>query len=30
MFKHNALVRKAGVVIPEGINNYGMALVEKV
>ena len=26
MFKHNALVRKAGAVIPEGINNYGMDL----
>ena len=26
MFKHNALVRKAGAVIPEGITNYGMDL----
>jgi len=25
-FKRNALVRKAGAMIPEGINNYGMVL----
>jgi hypothetical protein len=28
-FKRNALVRKAGLTIPEGVNNYGMVLVEK-
>jgi hypothetical protein len=27
-FKRNMLVRKAGLVIPEGTNNYGMVLVE--
>jgi hypothetical protein len=26
-FKHNRLKRKPGVVIPEGVNNYGMELV---
>lgn len=26
-FKHNRLRRKPGVVIPEGVNNYGMKLV---
>jgi hypothetical protein len=25
-FKENKLIRKAGVVIPEGVNNYGMVL----
>jgi hypothetical protein len=25
-FKNNKLIRKAGVVIPEGVNNYGMVL----
>jgi hypothetical protein len=28
-FKRNALMRKAGLTIPEGVNNYGMVLVEK-
>lgn len=28
-FKHNRLVKKEGVVIPEGVNNYGMVLVKK-
>lgn len=27
-FKNNKLVRKKGVVVPEGINNYGMKLVK--
>jgi len=27
-FKKNKLIRKEGIVIPEGINNYGMKLVE--
>lgn len=26
-FKNNALIRKQGVVIPKGINNYGMKLI---
>jgi hypothetical protein len=26
-FKHNKLVRKAGVAISEGVNDYGMTLV---
>ena len=25
-FKKNKLIRKEGVVIPEGVNNYGMVL----
>ena len=25
-FKHNRLIRKPGLVIPEGVNNYGMVL----
>lgn len=28
LFKANRLIRKPGVVIPEGINNYGMELVK--
>jgi len=28
-FKNNQLRRKPGVVIPEGVNNYGMVLVKK-
>jgi len=28
-FKRNKLIRKPGLVIPEGINNYGMVLVDK-
>jgi hypothetical protein len=28
-FKGNRLIKKPGVVIPEGINNYGMVLVDK-
>jgi len=28
-FKANKLIRKPGVVIPEGVNNYGMKLVKK-
>jgi len=27
-FKHNRLIKKKNVIIPEGINNYGMKLVE--
>lgn len=26
-FKKNKLIRKPGIVIPEGVNNYGMVLV---
>ena len=29
-FKHNKLIKKKGIVISEGINNYGMVLVKKV
>ena len=29
-FKRNKLIRKPGVVIPEGINNYGMVLQERI
>lgn len=28
-FKNNRLIKKPGVIIPEGINNYGMKLVKK-
>ena len=28
-FKGNKLIRKSGVVIPEGVNNYGMVLGKK-
>lgn len=28
-FKGNKLIKKAGIVIPEGINNYGMVLINK-
>lgn len=28
-FKNNRLIKKEGVVIPEGVNNYGMVLVKK-
>ena len=28
-FKGNKLIRKPGVVIPEGVNNYGMVLGKK-
>lgn len=28
-FKNNRLIKKAGVQIPEGVNNYGMVLVDK-
>ena len=28
-FKKNRLIRKPGIVIPEGVNNYGMKLVQK-
>lgn len=28
-FKANRLIKKEGVVIPEGVNNYGMALVKE-
>ena len=28
-FKQNKLIRKAGIVIPEGVNNYGMKLVRR-
>lgn len=28
-FKGNKLIKKPGVVIPEGVNNYGMVLVDK-
>ena len=27
-FKRNRLIRKEGIVIPEGVNNYGMKLVK--
>jgi len=29
-FKNNKLIRKEGIIIPEGINNYGMKLVHKL
>jgi hypothetical protein len=29
-FKGNKLIKKEGIVIPEGVNNYGMVLVKKV
>jgi hypothetical protein len=28
-FKGNRLIKKEGVVIPDGVNNYGMVLVKK-
>lgn len=28
-FKKNRLIKKEGIVIPEGVNNYGMVLVKK-
>lgn len=28
-FKNNRLIKKKGVIIPEGVNNYGMVLVKK-
>ena len=28
-FKGNRLIKKEGIVIPKGINNYGMVLVKK-
>jgi len=28
-FKNNRLIKKEGVIIPEGVNNYGMVLVKK-
>jgi hypothetical protein len=28
-FKANRLIKKEGVVIPEGVNNYGMVLVKR-
>jgi hypothetical protein len=28
-FKHNRLIRKPGLVIPEGNNEYGMKLVKR-
>jgi TET-associated glycosyltransferase-like protein len=28
-FKNNRLIKKEGLVIPEGVNNYGMVLVKK-
>ena len=28
-FKGNKLIKKEGIIIPEGINNYGMELVQK-
>lgn len=28
-FKHNKLILKKGIVIPEGVNNYGMVLVKR-
>jgi hypothetical protein len=28
-FKHNKLIKKAGVEIPQGVNNYGMKLVKR-
>jgi hypothetical protein len=28
-FKGNQLIKKQGIVIPEGINNYGMKIIEK-
>lgn len=28
-FKKNKLIKKAGAVIPQGVNNYGMVLVDK-
>lgn len=28
-FKGNKLIKKEGVVIPQGVDNYGMVLVEK-
>lgn len=28
-FKNNRLIKKEGIVIPEGVNNYGMKLVKK-
>ena len=28
-FKGNRLIKKPGIVIPEGVNNYGMVLVKK-
>jgi hypothetical protein len=29
IFKHNKLIKKLGVIIPKGINNYGMELVKR-
>ena len=28
-FKSNQLIKKQGVIIPKGVNNYGMVLVKK-
>lgn len=28
-FRHNKLIKKQGIIIPEGVNNYGMVLVPK-
>jgi len=28
-FKNNRLIKKEGVIIPEGVNNYGMVLIKK-
>lgn len=28
-FKHNGLIKKKGIIIPEGVNNYGMVLMNK-
>jgi hypothetical protein len=28
-FKQNRLIKKEGVEIPQGVNNYGMVLVDK-
>lgn len=29
-FKHNQLIKREGVVIPQGVNNYGMVLTRRV
>ena len=28
-FKNNKLIKKEGLIIPDGINNYGMILISK-
>jgi hypothetical protein len=29
-FKDNRLIRKPGIIIPDGVNNYGMVLKKKI